>query len=300
MECRYKAENLLAYVDNELSPEATQEMKSHICNCAICRNEVDELRNVTSLLGMLPDIEFSEDVRLRLSEKLKESILEEETANAPAPFWKMWKVLVPALASMACLILIYTSSLQKTNTSQGSAINTVKMASIATLNMKNNLNVLVNGKKIDFDADTSMISLREEDILTVAQGGSALITYPGDINIEVAPGSKLKIYDRWLHLNRGSGHFKLAKQHTGFQVTTDTVTITVVGTTFDVGVITDGSSKVALYEGSVSFETKKGKQLMKPGQTLTTSADGGFVLGTTTDNVDREIIFNEGRTAKDN
>lgn len=303
MDCKYRAEDLLAYVDNELSPEETQNMANHVRSCHDCKIEVNELRNVTSLLAMLPDIEFSEEVRIRLSSKLKESIESEETTTALSPRkdgWKFWKVLVPAFASLACLLMFYTSAKTQNKVQNSNSQSTViEMASLATLNMNPNLNVTINGKKLSYNNNKQQITLKEEDTLSIGQGSNAFVSYPGDINIQVAAGAEFTIYDRWFKLTRGKGYFKLAKQHDEFQVTTPDVTVAVIGTTFTVGIEEKGST-VSLIEGTVRFETRKGTQLMTAGQTLKTTEDGSFTLKNTDAHVEKEIIFNIGQRASEN
>ena len=108
MQCKYDGSQLLAYVDNELTSAEIVKVEKHLKCCNVCKEEVNELRNVTSLLNMLPDLDFSDETRLKLSTKLKETAIETYDIPVKTPFWKRFKILIPATATFMCLALVFT------------------------------------------------------------------------------------------------------------------------------------------------------------------------------------------------
>lgn len=101
MNHRGAARRLSAYLDTEISPEETAEVRSHLALCPDCRAEIEELRATRRLLGSLeaPELPqgFAADLRTRLG-------------RPPSSRWAWWPAWVPrpaaAFAVLALVLLL--------------------------------------------------------------------------------------------------------------------------------------------------------------------------------------------------
>ncbi|WP_257670089.1 FecR family protein [Parapedobacter tibetensis] len=98
-------------------------------------------------------------------------------------------------------------------------------------------------------------------------------TLPDQSVVNLLPGSKLQ-YAENFHQNRtlkleGEAYFEVAKnEHAPFSVVSNRTTTIVLGTSFNVKSLVDGSIEVALYEGSVKMEVEGMEQdwVLSPGE----------------------------------
>jgi hypothetical protein len=62
MRCAWVRRRLSAWIDGDLAPATTRVVSAHLRGCQGCRRRVDELRDVSRLLGDLPRLEAPESV----------------------------------------------------------------------------------------------------------------------------------------------------------------------------------------------------------------------------------------------
>ncbi len=296
MQCKVAPEELLAYVEGELREKEREAIKAHLSQCPSCQNEAAALGDTVIALQKIPDIPLPQDMRARMKKRLQAEA--EKMSPQSIPFWQRWKILVPALASAAlCAVLLFSSTQSPIVTPRGNGNKgphgLVRVAAVFC----DSGYFSVNGKRIDTNGDRpAQVDLKEGDEVAVSQGAHPTLVFPGEIAVKMKPGTACKVYDRWLHVKKGDTWLKLSKQRSGFQVTTPSVTVTVLGTTFRVLVESGGSTTVDLREGSVKFETTKGSSLMKPGQVLKTESDGAFSLKKHENIVRDEIPFDPSKS----
>ena len=276
MNCKVAGEELLAFVEGELRANERQAIESHLADCAACRAEASALEKTVSLLHDVPDIPLPVDMRARMVSRLQKEALAEESL---IPFWQRWRLWVPALATGAlCAFMFFVSSQSPIEDPKGGPSGPHGLVRVAAVFCDSG-DFRVNGIRQEvLEGKALQVDLKEGDEVSVSQGAHPTLVFPGEIAVKMKPGAVCKVYDHWLHVKGGDTWLKLSKQRKGFQVTTPSVTVTVLGTTFRVIVEKGGDTTVDLREGSVKFETTKGSAIMKPGQILKTKTIGTFTL----------------------
>jgi len=73
MSCNEICDKLSLYIDNELSDEEMRQMEEHLKSCENCQKELEEYKDLISILNSLPDEEPPEGYCERLHEKLSDS-----------------------------------------------------------------------------------------------------------------------------------------------------------------------------------------------------------------------------------
>ena len=73
MSCNEICDKLSLYIDNELSDEEMQQMEEHLQSCENCQKELEEYRELISILKSLPDEEPPEGYCDRLHKKLSDN-----------------------------------------------------------------------------------------------------------------------------------------------------------------------------------------------------------------------------------
>ena len=59
---RHVSGKLATYVDGELTPQAAQQVESHLEKCAPCRTECDRIRSGMAMVERLPIIEAPDSI----------------------------------------------------------------------------------------------------------------------------------------------------------------------------------------------------------------------------------------------
>ena len=73
MSCNEICDKLSLYIDNELSDEEMQQMEEHLQSCENCQKELDEYKDLISILKSLPEEEPPEGYCARLHKKLSDN-----------------------------------------------------------------------------------------------------------------------------------------------------------------------------------------------------------------------------------
>lgn len=105
MKCK-KVKRLLAmFLDNQLSPDLTSRVKTHLDTCAVCAKEYGLLKETWDLLGeyksVVPSPNFKATFWQRLSRE--EEVSEREPLFV---FPRLKPYLVPALATLAIILVM--------------------------------------------------------------------------------------------------------------------------------------------------------------------------------------------------
>lgn len=79
MKCNEISDKLSLYIDNELSDEEMHLMEEHLQSCEKCQNELEEYKNLISVLQSLPEEEPPEGYCKRLHDKLLENSSQPKT-----------------------------------------------------------------------------------------------------------------------------------------------------------------------------------------------------------------------------
>ena len=101
MKCRNIQKKLSAYQDGELAAQEANEVRSHLLNCRLCRDQYEELQRTWENLGGLeeirPDPWFCPQVLTRIKESPEET--------RPRTLQRMIQLLrIPAIASVLLVI----------------------------------------------------------------------------------------------------------------------------------------------------------------------------------------------------
>lgn len=81
MHCQEIQDNLSAYLDGELPPEAAREVERHLEECAVCRDLLNELRSVAHVLGGLPHASAPRGLTEELQGQIERRLLLAETGE---------------------------------------------------------------------------------------------------------------------------------------------------------------------------------------------------------------------------
>jgi anti-sigma factor RsiW len=93
---------LSAYVDGELTPHEAGEVEAHVAQCESCREELDRLQSLKSLLGRLPERPVPETLWTSIRAQLDQP---QQSWGATVEQWLRGVVRRPALAA-AALVLV--------------------------------------------------------------------------------------------------------------------------------------------------------------------------------------------------
>lgn len=98
MDCAKIREQLVAYLDEELSPQEKAACESHLETCPLCRKEKEILECTWQLLDAIPSTEPSPVFRARFWERVRQ---EEQSW-----FWLPFPRLVPAMAGFLAVWVV--------------------------------------------------------------------------------------------------------------------------------------------------------------------------------------------------
>ena len=86
MKCNEICDKLSLYIDNELSHEEMQQVEEHLQSCEKCQKELEEYKNLISVLQGLPEEEPPEGYCKRLHKKLLENSPQSKSSKAASIF----------------------------------------------------------------------------------------------------------------------------------------------------------------------------------------------------------------------
>ncbi|HCS10573.1 MAG TPA: hypothetical protein DIV40_03865, partial [Clostridiales bacterium] len=105
MKCNEICDKLSLYIDNELSHEEMQQVEEHLQSCEKCQKELEEYKNLISVLQGLPEEEPPEGYCKRLHKKLLENSPQSKSSKAASIFknfnrykWLKYGSIAAALA----------------------------------------------------------------------------------------------------------------------------------------------------------------------------------------------------------
>ncbi len=95
------------YIDNMLDEKAKEEFLQHVDNCSDCSRELEQMRQLVSLLSSLPEEDLPENFRSRLREKLEDSVAQKRTVFDIELFRNKYVRIASAIA--ACLVVAFAT-----------------------------------------------------------------------------------------------------------------------------------------------------------------------------------------------
>lgn len=91
MKCENVQIKLSAYMDGELDPGLHEEISGHLMQCPACREELDELSGVDTLIRDLPQISLSDEFAKAVVARVQDSVSYEPKEHF---LHRAWKVLL--------------------------------------------------------------------------------------------------------------------------------------------------------------------------------------------------------------
>lgn len=101
MNCDKVKELLWAYLENKTTAEETAEIETHLEDCAACREELAQQKEIKNALASLPDEELPEDYHTELMQKLQ---AERKVVPFPAKKKHGWKQM--SMIAAAVLVVV--------------------------------------------------------------------------------------------------------------------------------------------------------------------------------------------------
>ncbi len=109
-QCEAIGDELVAFLDGELTDEARRPVAAHVASCLVCRREVERLTVVRRWVAELPAIEPSPTLAEGLWERI--AAAERPAASPRVRVLRPWRWAVPALAAAAVVALAFSSQLR--------------------------------------------------------------------------------------------------------------------------------------------------------------------------------------------
>lgn len=111
MDCKNIEENLVAYLDGELSEEEFFQIKEHVSSCPHCSEEIFLLMKSWDLLKSYPEEELSDDFKDRLIKKIESRIAAPKVLRISYLKWIPLAAAAVFLIFALCWILFQDSNL---------------------------------------------------------------------------------------------------------------------------------------------------------------------------------------------
>lgn len=265
-------EKIQEYLDKNLPTNEMKEVAAHVSACSICRQELDAFSKLYEAAGNSARRELSVGIPLQ---SVDEVLLKIRQCKEPPPKdpsqivatrWKeilsgfRW-LLVPAF-SLVLLALFLRNNRH---------VETQAIQEPSQFSLLQNSVELVLGDPADH-LKLAQLESRLGDVKRLP--GNVGIELPENAMIMVQVGNhRLKfssaanfvLTEKEVALTKGSASFDFSGDHQGFRATTPFVSITPLGTGFDLEV-KDWGVKVVLRSGKIKLTTKSGKQKILKGK----------------------------------
>lgn len=243
MKCNYDINDAFDYLDGQSDTEFAQQLEQ----CEACANHVAECQMARSVWSSVETPELTDDQWATLDRKIRQQIIDEESANKPYWMPSFGRQLAWSGALAALAIAAYVSVVSSGNPTDKTAPATPK-TTIASLTAGDEVKTTTEPKRV-----------------TVAQA-----------RIDIAQQSSVKVEsltdeNTVIKLESGAVTLDVSPRPTGvtFQVTANDVLVTVVGTRFTVAINDDDSVLVSVEHGRVSVNQE--------GTEPTLLTDGGSI-----------------------
>ncbi len=246
-------QEILLYLDNELSPESRTRLEGHLNRCVHCRRFVEDQRRFESELGF--------DLRLKqrshtLPNDFTEKIIENLPGMLPLHRWQR-------------LRLFWEQTWCPQHWWQFTVRHAAVVISLFLLIVIGGGSFFLNIPEEDYDVRVIQVAKKAfliplgEPITNTAKE-KVMYRLPDNSHIIVQPDSSFRIDayqhqgdDRALSMSRGEIWCDVLPSDEGFSVTTPHAIVRVMGTRFSVKV-TSAETKVEVVEGQVLIEKREG------------------------------------------
>jgi hypothetical protein len=264
-----QVDNLLqAYIDGALSQAERVIVEQHMLDCPACVALLHQQQRVSAIM-------FETLAADRLPRDLRQSVLENlpeidrvpmDVANvnwrvkhSVSPRWARISRAIPVAVGVVLLIIAVLLRYEWPATLPGD--NVVGMVMFS------------QGKAMRHVADSTVVEaarasgvIRPGDRFETGDGASMMLTLAGPTEIKVAANSVVHVHnDRWVSVSKGRIWLDVSADERFFRVMPPSGEITVLGTEFDVNVLSD-RTRVTVAEGRVHVGNGRANTLLTQGQ----------------------------------
>ncbi len=260
---------LSAYLDNELDAAAQLRVREHLPACSVCQQALAQLKQVQTQVGALPslqlsqefDVSFKSALLLAQQEKKQAQRARQKSVRPRRPVFAGWAVWAPVAAVLVLAValvfggreLLFSSAAPYLASLQGEVW-------------------LQQSGESDWKLVSGRVPLKEGDWVRTGEKGEALIEAKNiyqarlleqsewtPLHLAAAPKSEEEIDFK---LKKGNLLVQTGKEFPGRKmfVSAPSAKATVVGTTFMVRALPDGSSALSVEEGKVQFAGREKAQ----------------------------------------
>lgn len=262
MNCDSIIEHLSAWIDGELPAELQQQVATHVQRCDTCRALGDELRALDQRLQLevKPFQQQAQHIASAVLAELKPVIVPFRNNPISSSPWRTWLLAVSAAAAgflLAWLLLPRPPALQNNpvqeqanaNTLPSSALQLNFASGVVEVQRDGNWTALPTGGWVGCG-----IPVR------TSERGRCEFRTPDGSEVRLNHGTEM-VFDspRQIRLQQGQVWATVAKASDPFQVFADTITVTALGTQFDLAHSPD-RTMLSVLEGNTRVENK-GKSL---------------------------------------
>lgn len=113
MKCKHIKEKFLDFLINELDETEKENVQSHLSSCSSCREELENLSEIWTKLGVLPEEQPSSALRSRfytMLEAYKENLKQEKAPSLLTRLYDNWLIrwspMRPAFQALTALVLL--------------------------------------------------------------------------------------------------------------------------------------------------------------------------------------------------
>jgi hypothetical protein len=260
---------LSAYLDNELEAAAQLRVREHLSGCSVCQQVLAQMQRVRAHVQGLPSIKLSEEfdvsfksaLLLAAQEKKQGERVRQKPVRAGGPVLAGWSVWGPVAAVLVLAVALFFGGKELLFSSSAPYV----------ASLKGEVWLQQSGQE-EWKLVRGSIPLKEGDWVRTGENGEALIEAKKIYQARLLPESEwtpvqlaaaAKPDDAIdFKLKKGNLIVQTGKEFAGRKmfVSGPSAKATVVGTTFMVRALPDGSSTLSVEEGKVQFSGRETKQ----------------------------------------
>ncbi len=270
-----KPEKIQEFLEKSLSADEMAAAAMHIKSCPGCQNEVLSFQKVFTMAASTTKALLGQDMPRKSVDRLMQKVQQlhqpgdKISSESKAGTGKGYSladllklVLIPAFGII--LLAAFSRSVKLTPQRQENSIQ--KQFSLS----QNSVEVLLGEMKL---AENKQISIGAETSLSE---GAVILVRAGSHKFKFSAAARFIFNDREVILSRGQASFALNGDHAGLKIITPAVTITPLGTSFEIEAKSWGT-RLTLNSGSVEAMSSSGskRRLNMPGTIYVTTA-GAF------------------------
>jgi len=130
MECSQVKENLIGFLDDELSPDQRYEFENHLCSCQACTALLSGVRGVYYRIGKERESEPNPFAGTRILQHIESELAARGNSDRPHPGWSLQPLWI-AFSLMIAIVIGYSIGKQgnlneKTSTANPRSVETLR------------------------------------------------------------------------------------------------------------------------------------------------------------------------------